>query len=74
MKMGFSSIPRGEKCFCSRPSTWPPCRHPQASNKGLKTKYKVAVKVVGKLRKSYFINTNINGLSVEPLFSVGHTS
>ena len=31
----FSSLPRGEKCFCSWPPTWPPWRHVQASKIGI---------------------------------------
>ena len=33
-KPAIREVPRGEKCFCSWPPTWPPWRHVQTSNKG----------------------------------------
>ena len=29
----YSLVPRGERCFCSWPPTWPPWRHVQTSDK-----------------------------------------
>ena len=30
----YNLVPRGERCFCSWPPTWPPWRHVQTSNTG----------------------------------------
>ena len=58
INMKIELVPGGEKCFCSRPPTWPPWRQVQTSNIDSWRFHEI-----GKLRKWRIGQESIKGLS-----------